>query len=163
MPSAKKGVSVFNGRSYFPYIWLVFYGVSTGLVKGSACGVTTSLVVIINSKHSMSPQAIDLVQGPNKDQVRRDTAHWANKSSTKSPPSLIDIIYHPFHRLWAAKKAHQVENQDVEIYESTSVNGNHEASELGTHQSRFKKLTHLLWATPQNQRYQIKPRGTEYD
>ena len=44
------------------------------------------------------------VQGPNKDQVTRDTAHWANKSSTKSPPSLIDIIYHPFHRLWAAKR-----------------------------------------------------------
>ncbi|CAH3193187.1 unnamed protein product [Porites evermanni] len=123
MRSAKKGVSVFNGRSYFPYIWLVFYGVSTGLVKGSACGVTTSLVAIINSKHSKSTQ----VQGPNKDQVTRDTAHWANKSSTKSPPSFIDIIYHPFHRLWAAK-THQEENQDVEIYESTSVNGNHEAS-----------------------------------
>ena len=26
------------------------------------------------------------------------------------------------------EEAHQVENQDVEIYESTSVNGNHEAS-----------------------------------
>ncbi|CAH3156256.1 unnamed protein product [Porites lobata] len=124
MRSAKKGVSVFNGRSYFPYIWLVFYGVSTGLVKESACGVTTSLVAIINSKHSKSPQ----VQGPNKDQVTRDIAHWAKKSSTKSPPSLIDIIYHPFHRLWAGKHAHQVENQDVEIYESTTVNGTHEAS-----------------------------------
>ena len=62
MRLAKKGVSVFNGRSYFPYIWLVFYGVSTGLVKGSACGVTTSLVAIINSKHSKSPRVIDLVR-----------------------------------------------------------------------------------------------------
>ena len=29
--------------------------------------------------------------------------------------------------------------------------------EWGTHQSQFKKLTHLLWATPHNQGYQIKP------
>ena len=38
-PSAKKGVLVLNGRSFFPYTWLVFYGVRTGLAKESACGV----------------------------------------------------------------------------------------------------------------------------
>ena len=77
MRSAKKGVSVFNGRSYFPYIWLVFYGVSTGLVKESACGVTTSLVAIINSKHSKSPQVIDLVRAITRQTLKYNFAFTA--------------------------------------------------------------------------------------
>ena len=77
MRSAKKGVSVFNGRGYFPYIWLVFYGVSTGLVKGSACGVTTSLVAIINSKHSKSPQVIDLVRAITRQTLKYNFAFTA--------------------------------------------------------------------------------------
>jgi len=41
-PSAEEGVLVLNGRSYFPYIWPVFYGVPAGPAKESVCGVTTS-------------------------------------------------------------------------------------------------------------------------
>ena len=120
MRSAKKGVSVFNGRSYFPYIWLVFYGVSTGLVKGSAYGLTTSLVAIINSKHSKSPWVIDLVRAIRLQTLKdnfaftaalipgwhtsiadslsrfqtdcfRTLAPWAFPTASTTPPSVMSI------------------------------------------------------------------------
>ena len=46
------------------------------------------------------------VQGLNKDQLTRDIAHWASKSSTKSPSSLIDITL-TFYRLRAARHSKQ--------------------------------------------------------
>ena len=128
MPSAKKGVSVFNGRSYFPYIWLVFYGVSTGLVKGSACGVTTSLVVIINSKHSMSPQAIDLVWAITHQTLKYNfaftAAHipgWDNSiadSLSRFQTDWFRTLAHcafPLHQRWASENRGKYSGQEPRL------------------------------------------------
>ena len=128
MPSAKKGVSVFNGRSYFPYIWLVFYGVSTGLVKGSACGVTTSLVVIINSKHPMSPQAIDLVWAITHQTLKYNfaftAAHipgWDNSiadSLSRFQTDWFRTLAHcafPLHQRWASENRGKYSGQEPRL------------------------------------------------
>ena len=128
MPSAKKGVSVFNGRSYFPYIWLVFYGVSTGLVKESACGVTTSLVAIINSKHSTSPQAIDLVRAITHQTLKYNfaftAAHipgWDNSiadSLSRFQTDWFRTLAHcafPLHQRWASENRGKYSGQEPRL------------------------------------------------
>ena len=62
--SAKKGVLVLNGRSYFPNTWLVFYAVPAGPGKGICMWCDDkSVVARINSKHSKSPpRVMDLIR-----------------------------------------------------------------------------------------------------
>ena len=130
MRSAKKGVSVFNGRSYFPYIWLVFYGVSTGLVKESACGVTTSLVAIINSKHSKSPQVIDLFRAITRQTLKynfaftaADIPGWDNSitdSLSRFQTDCFRTLAHcafptasnPLHQRWASENRRRFSGQE---------------------------------------------------
>ena len=128
MRSAKKGVSVFNGRSYFPYIWLVFYGVSTGLVKGSACGVTTSLVAIINSKHSKPTQVIDLVRAITRQTLKYNfavtAAHipgWDNSiadSLSRFQTDCFRTLAHcafPLYQRWAFENRGKYSGQEPRL------------------------------------------------
>ena len=63
--SAKKGVLVLNGRSYFPNTWLVFYGVPDGPGKGICmwCDDTSVVASItLNTPSPPPPRVMDLIR-----------------------------------------------------------------------------------------------------
>lgn len=120
--SQKRGISI-QWQELFPiYLACILWGLHWS-GKRIACGVTTSLVAIINSKHSMSPQAIDLVRATH---IKRSNTTLHSRLLTSRAETILLLIPFPVFRRtgsvpWLTAHFPSISDERLRIVESTAV------------------------------------------